>query len=111
MSGTGAMISLQNLIMNDNIGIIKPVGGSFVANSGVVDAAGAIAKNVEIGKTSTAVPGDVDGDGSVTSGDITALYNYLLNGDSSGLVNGDQDGDGSITAGDVTAVYNILLGN
>lgn len=110
-SGTGAVISLQNLIMNGNIGIIKPVGGSFVANSGVVDANGALAKNVEIGKTSTAVPGDVDGDGSVTSGDITALYNYLLNGDSSGLVNGDQDGDGSITAGDVTAVYNILLGN
>ena len=58
-----------------------------------------------------AIPGDVDGDGSVTSGDITALYDYILNGDSSGLVNGDQDGDGSITSGDVTAVYNIILGN
>jgi hypothetical protein len=60
---------------------------------------------------SAAIPGDVDGDGSVTSADITTLYNYLLNGDSSSLVNGDQDGDGSITSGDVTAVYNILLGN
>ncbi|MBR0025326.1 MAG: dockerin type I repeat-containing protein, partial [Muribaculaceae bacterium] len=60
---------------------------------------------------SQGVPGDVDGDGSVTSADITTLYNYLLNADSTGLVNGDQDGDGSITAGDVTAVYNILLGN
>ena len=58
-----------------------------------------------------AIPGDVDGDGSVTSGDITALYDYILNGDSSGLVNGDQDGDGSITSGDVTAVYIIILGN
>ena len=58
-----------------------------------------------------AVPGDVDGDGTVTAGDITLLYNILLNGDYTGVVNGDQDGDGSITAGDITAVYNILLGS
>lgn len=57
------------------------------------------------------VPGDVDGDGAVTAGDVTALYNYILNNDSSSIVNGDQDGDGSITAGDVTFVYNILLGS
>ena len=54
-------------------------------------------------------PGDVDGDGVVTSGDITALYNWLLNMDDSALVNGDQDGDGAITSGDVTVVYNLLL--
>jgi len=46
----------------------------------------------------------------VTSADITALYNWLLNSDDSALVNGDQDGDGNITAGDVTVIYNILLG-
>ena len=57
------------------------------------------------------VPGDVDGDGVVTAGDITILYNFLLNNDDSGMVNGDVDGDGSITSGDVTAIYNILLGN
>ncbi len=57
------------------------------------------------------VAGDVDGDGVCTAGDITALYNYLLNNDSSAIVNGDQDGDGTITAGDITFVYNILLGN
>jgi hypothetical protein len=57
------------------------------------------------------VPGDVNGDTFVTAADVTALYNYLLNNDSSALVNGDQDGDGFITAGDVTSVYNILLGN
>ena len=55
--------------------------------------------------------GDVNGDGSVTSVDITALYNWLLDGDGSHIVNGDQDGDGKITAADVTVVYNILLGN
>ncbi len=57
------------------------------------------------------VSGDVDGDGVVTAGDITALYNFLLNGDMTGIVNGDQDGDGAITAGDITLIYNILLGN
>ena len=56
------------------------------------------------------VDGDVDGDGVVTSSDVTALYSYLLLGDTSNLVNGDVDGDGNITSGDVTYVYNILLG-
>ncbi len=57
------------------------------------------------------VPGDVDGDGNVTAGDITALYNWILNGDGDLIVNGDQDGDGFITSSDVTFIYNILLGN
>lgn len=57
-----------------------------------------------------AVDGDVDGDGYVTSSDITALYNYLLTGDDSDIVNGDVDSDGNITSSDVTYVYNILLG-
>ena len=62
-------------------------------------------------KASTNIPGDVNGDGSVTSSDITALYNYLLNSDNSAIVNGDQDGDNTITSSDITAVYNILLGS
>ena len=57
------------------------------------------------------IAGDVNGDGHVSSVDVTALYNYLLDGDTSALVNGDQDGDGHISSVDVTAVYNILLGN
>ncbi len=57
------------------------------------------------------VAGDVNGDGEVTSADITALYNWLLNNDNSAIVNGDQNGDGEITSGDVTFVYNILLGS
>ena len=57
------------------------------------------------------VTGDVNGDGSVTSADVTALYNYLLNGDESCLSTSDVDGDGSITSADVTAVYSIILGN
>ena len=55
------------------------------------------------------VPGDVNGDGTVTAADITALYDVLLNNDYSQIVNGDQTGDGVITAADVTAVYTIML--
>ena len=54
--------------------------------------------------------GDVNGDGFVTSADVTQLYNFLLTGDSSGIVNGDVDGDGNITSGDITSVYSVLLG-
>lgn len=55
--------------------------------------------------------GDVNCDGAVTSSDVTALYNYLLNDDETFIATGDVDGDGKITAADITAVYNILLGN
>lgn len=58
----------------------------------------------------SAVYGDVDCDGFVTSSDITALYNHLLDGDMTYFSTGDLDGDGSITSYDVTIVYNILLG-
>lgn len=60
--------------------------------------------------SSGAVAGDVNGDGSCTSSDVTALYNYILYNDSSAIVNGDQNGDNTITSSDVTAVYNIILG-
>ena len=58
-----------------------------------------------------AIHGDVNGDGEITAADITALYDYLLNNDTSNLVHGDCNGDGNITAADVTAVYDVLLGN
>ena len=54
--------------------------------------------------------GDVNGDGAVTSADVTCLYNYLLSGDESYLATSDVDGDGYITVGDITSIYNILLG-
>lgn len=55
--------------------------------------------------------GDVDGDGKVTTADITAIYNFLLNGDETYLGTSDLDGDGFITAADITVIYNILLGS
>ncbi len=57
------------------------------------------------------VYGDVNGDGQVTSVDITCIYNYLLNGDTTFLATCDVDGDGSVSSVDITCIYNILLGN
>ena len=67
---------------------------SFVYNSGIAP---------------VAIYGDVNGDGIVTAADVTALYDFMLNNDTSSLVNPDVNGDGNITAADVTEIYNILL--
>ena len=53
--------------------------------------------------------GDVNDDGVITSADVTAIYNFILDGDETSLINGDVTGDGFITSADVTAIYNILL--
>ncbi len=63
-----------------------------------------------ISQVAFAYNGDVNGDGTVTSADVTCIYNYILNGDETSLINGDVNGDGAITSADVTVVYNILLG-
>ena len=64
----------------------------------------------KVGDVNPPVPGDVNGDGVVTTADVTALYQVILNNNYSAIVNGDQTGDGEITAADVTAVYKIILG-
>ena len=62
-------------------------------------------------KGSDHVYGDVNCDGYVTSADITALYEYMLNGDETFIATSDVDGDGLITSSDVTAVYGIIMGH
>lgn len=52
---------------------------------------------------------DVNGDGAVTAADITALYSFILQNNSSQIVHGDVTGDGLITAADITKVYSVLL--
>lgn len=57
-----------------------------------------------------AITGDVNGDHSVNAADVTALYKFILNGDTQYLETSDVNGDGSVNAADVTAVYRIILG-
>ena len=59
--------------------------------------------------TPPGVFGDVNQDGVVTSADITALYNYLLNDDMTFYETSDVNDDGNVTAADITIIYNILL--
>ena len=59
------------------------------------------------------VVGDVNLDGSVTSVDVTVLYQILLGEivpDEELAQVADVNGDGSITSTDITVVYNIMLG-
>ena len=55
--------------------------------------------------------GDVNGDGNISIGDVTALISYLLSGDddSINMDNSDLDGNGDINIGDVTSLINKLL--
>ncbi|MBQ6434100.1 MAG: BspA family leucine-rich repeat surface protein [Bacteroidaceae bacterium] len=55
--------------------------------------------------------GDVNGDGSVTIADVTALVNIIL-GKSTAPESGvaDVNADGGVTIADVTALVNIILG-
>ena len=55
--------------------------------------------------------GDVNGDGSVSIGDVTALIDYLLSGDASGinLAAADCNQDSGVSIGDVTALIDYLL--
>ena len=56
--------------------------------------------------------GDVNNDGNVTIGDVTALIDYLLGGDATSIdiEAADVNQDSNVTIGDVTALIDVLLG-
>lgn len=75
----------------------------------------AISKNMSVTATfeekeEPATPGDVNGDGSVNSADVVAVYNYVQVADESGVTEADADvnGDGAVNSADVVAIYNII---
>lgn len=51
--------------------------------------------------------GDVNNDGFVNIGDVTALINYVLSNEIP--ANGDMNGDGLVNIGDVTTLINYVL--
>ncbi len=53
--------------------------------------------------------GDVNIDGVVNGGDVTALYSILFDTEGQSDAVGDVNGDGVVNGGDVTALYNLLL--
>ena len=54
--------------------------------------------------------GDVNGDGSVTISDVTALIDLLLGGGTISNPAADCNGDSNVTISDVTALIDYLLG-
>ena len=52
--------------------------------------------------------GDLNNDGFVNTGDVSALYAALLSGSTDPKY--DLNGDGSINTGDVSTLYRIILG-
>ncbi|MBP5688047.1 MAG: hypothetical protein J6X22_05315 [Muribaculaceae bacterium] len=109
----GFYISYYDAGDNRNYYLYEYVGDGvdILVSAGAALSTGIFNTNEVFVEGGDVAPGDVDGDGNVTAGDVTALYNWLLNNDDSDIVNGDQDGDGTITSADIMAVYNILLGN
>ena len=97
-------------------GCTSLVGGRGTAyNSSYTDAtyAHADASNNPGYFTGTFLLGDVNGDGSITIADVTALVNIILGKDTEGHYNraaADVNLDESITIADVTALVNIILG-
>ena len=63
--------------------------------------------------TSNTVPGDVDGDGHITIGDVSDLIDMILSGNATveDCPAADVDGDGRITIGDVSDLIDSILGS
>ncbi len=63
--------------------------------------------------SSSFVPGDANGDGSVTASDLAYLANYLFNNGPAPdpLLAGDANGDCAVTAADLTYLANYLFNN
>ena len=117
MAGTFVQQSLEDIYNVNAAGSVAQWGNGIVApfrayfkEIAALDSHANIQLPGEAGQQQV-VPGDVNGDGQVTSFDITALYNYILSDDMSDIVNGDQNGDGAITSADITEVYSVLLNN
>jgi hypothetical protein len=99
----------------NNCYISKPVGG-HIDNYGNICADGSNGMywgDIEImpgTPPNPAMPGDVNGDGYVTSADVTAVYDVILGVDNQFEATADVNGDGYVTSADVTAIYDVILG-
>ena len=109
------------LKVKDDITFFAP-DGTYIVNGDTLKTEGEKAYVLEKGNTRlrvvytvdpvTTLKGDVDGDGSINSADIVAIYNYILIGEESGIKkeDADVDGNGEVNSADIVAVYNIIIG-
>ena len=102
-----AMWLLDGLEMID-CSITMPEGAVFDEQYGTVKVGRKEQKIVIIEPDAVVLQGDVDGNKVVNGSDVTALYNFLLNG-AQPAGDADVDGNGTVNGSDVTALYNMLL--
>ena len=90
-----ATIALRNTLFTTTAGVEIPFGN----------------ENCTVTVPSVGKKGDVNGDGDVNISDVTALIDYLLNGNASNiqLGNADINTDGSVNISDVTTLIDRLL--
>ena len=84
------------------------VPGLFTFRVIATSAAGTSITTVDL-LVSAGVPGDANGDGAVTVGDIFYLINHLFAGGPAPIGPGDANGDGAVTVGDVFYLINFLF--
>lgn len=67
----------------------------------------------QAGGGATPLPGDVNLDGNVNTGDVSAVYAVILGTetDPGFIERANVNGDGNVNTGDVSALYSIILGN
>ncbi len=109
-AGTAVTLTYNGNVPEDQV-VVYSVNGTAIDGNSFEMPLDDVTVTVTFNPAVVVVPGDVDGDGEVTTVDITAIYNYLLNGDTTYIDTSDVDGDGYITSVDITFIYNILLGN
>ena len=92
-----AAIALRNTLFTTTTGVEIPFGN----------------ETCTVTRPTISIKGDVNGDGNVNISDVTALSDYLLNGNgnASGILldNADVDSDGNINISDVTILIDNLL--
>jgi streptogramin lyase len=104
-SGSTAVLSSTSV---ENPTFTPDVADLFVFRLTASNSAGARISTVSVLVTAT-VPGDANGDGSVTVGDVFYLINNLFAGGPAPIGSGDANGDGSVTVGDVFYLINYLF--
>lgn len=85
---------------------VKPVL-HYLRNGGEAGFAD-VTVTAKAGSVSSAVLGDVNGDGRVTLMDAVAIYNAVMGGDADSSM--DINGDGRVTLMDAVSVYNLVMG-
>ncbi len=95
----------RTLILKDCY-LSKPAGGVFDAGCFWVN------NQIYYGEIeilpSGGTRGDLNGDGNVNVGDVSALYKAILAGSTDSKY--DLNGDGSVNVGDVSALYALIIG-